>query len=236
MAGKVYIGCCGFPVRRDLYYKTFQVVEIQQTFYQLPELKTAIRWRNEAPRDFEFTIKAPQLITHEPTSPTYRRYRKPLGNKDHYGSFKPTHEVFEAWKETAEFAKVLKARIILFQTPASFKPLPESIENIRTFFSSIDRDEFILLWEPRGPWKEETIKELCRDLNLVHCVDPFKALSLHGRLKYYRLHGKSGYKYRYTEEDLKWLSTLVGKETAYFMFNNVNMFEDARRFKGLLRL
>jgi len=51
------------------------VVEVQQTFYQIPRIATGKRWREEAPPDFEFTMKAWQLITHEPSSPTYRRLR-----------------------------------------------------------------------------------------------------------------------------------------------------------------
>ncbi|MHC1610664.1 MAG: DUF72 domain-containing protein [Candidatus Methanospirareceae archaeon] len=35
----------------------------------------AERWRLRAPKEFEFTVKAWQLITHEPTSPTYRKAR-----------------------------------------------------------------------------------------------------------------------------------------------------------------
>jgi uncharacterized protein YecE (DUF72 family) len=71
----IKVGCCGFPVKRETYYHTFQVAEVQQTFYQPPLLATGKRWREEAPPDFEFTMKAWQLITHEPSSPTYRRLR-----------------------------------------------------------------------------------------------------------------------------------------------------------------
>jgi uncharacterized protein YecE (DUF72 family) len=58
-------GCCGFPKARKVYYDSFKVVEVQQTFYQPPALKTIEKWRAQAPGDFEFTLKAWQLITHE---------------------------------------------------------------------------------------------------------------------------------------------------------------------------
>ncbi|MCP2619421.1 DUF72 domain-containing protein [Candidatus Aminicenantes bacterium AC-335-K20] len=103
----IKIGCCGFPVNRPTYYRNFNVVEIQQTFYQLPKIETALKWREEAPLDFEFTIKAWQLITHPSTSPTYKRLKITLQNKENYGFFKPTKEVFSAWKETEEnFQKI----------------------------------------------------------------------------------------------------------------------------------
>jgi uncharacterized protein YecE (DUF72 family) len=66
------IGCCGFVAAQAQYFRLFKVIEIQQTFYQLPWLETAAKWRSAAPEDFEFTLKAWQVITHEPSSPTYR--------------------------------------------------------------------------------------------------------------------------------------------------------------------
>ena len=38
---EIKVGCCGFPVSREKYYKNFDVVGIQQTFYQPPQEKTA---------------------------------------------------------------------------------------------------------------------------------------------------------------------------------------------------
>jgi hypothetical protein len=101
----IKIGCCGFPVARQKYFEQFSTVEIQQTFYQLPTLSTARKWREEAPEGFEFTAKAWQLITHEPTSPAYRRLKKSISedNRNNYGSFKPTDEVFEALGATEQF-------------------------------------------------------------------------------------------------------------------------------------
>jgi uncharacterized protein YecE (DUF72 family) len=85
---EIKIGCCGFAVSQQEYFKSFKLIEIQHTFYQLPLLKTAEKWRNSAPKDFEFTIKAWQLITHEPASPTYRRLREKIDptKKDCCGS------------------------------------------------------------------------------------------------------------------------------------------------------
>jgi len=60
-------------------------------------------------------------------------------------------------------------------------------------------------WEPRGEWKEREIEALYRELDLVHCVDPFKRLPVYGDLAYFRLHGIGGYRYEYTDEDLSQL-------------------------------
>jgi uncharacterized protein YecE (DUF72 family) len=75
------VGCCGFPIKREIYYQNISVVEIQQTFYHLPQIATGRRWKDEAPLGFEFAMKAWQLITHEPSSPTYRKLRMDLLEK-----------------------------------------------------------------------------------------------------------------------------------------------------------
>lgn len=37
MNAKIKIGCCGFPVSRERYFRDFGVVEIHETFYQPPD-------------------------------------------------------------------------------------------------------------------------------------------------------------------------------------------------------
>jgi len=61
---RVKVGCCGFPRGMKDYFSQFKLVEVQQTFYKMPKLDTALRWRQQAPPDFEFSLKSWQLITH----------------------------------------------------------------------------------------------------------------------------------------------------------------------------
>jgi len=234
---EIKIGCCGFPKARSEYGRHFEHVEVQKTFYQPPMLRTARRWQEEAPEGFEFTLKAWQLITHEPSSPTYRRLRMeiPAGKRDRYGSFRPTDEVSAAWERTREIADALSARIVLFQCPASFTPTEEHVANMRAFFGSLDRGGLIFVWEPRGKWADEEVKALCRELDLVHCVDLFKRQPAYGDFAYFRLHGVTGYRYRYTDEDLRRLLGWCQKfDKVYCLFNNVSMWEDALRMRGLV--
>ena len=83
---RIKVGCCGFSSSRKDYFSQFKLVEVQQTFYKMPRLETALRWRGEVPADFEFTLKAWQLITHPPTSPPYRKagIKLLLGAEEHY--------------------------------------------------------------------------------------------------------------------------------------------------------
>jgi uncharacterized protein YecE (DUF72 family) len=232
----IHLGCCGFPASRAKYFQSFRLVEVQQTFYQPPRLATAERWRQEAPEGFEFTLKAWQLITHEPSSPTYRRLKTRIepDRADRYGAFRATDEVFADWRETLRIAQALQARVVVFQCPASFEPTAENKRNLMGFFAALPPSPLTYVWEPRGTWSEEEIRGLCEELGLVHGVDPFRSQAVAGRIRYYRLHGRTGYAYRYTSDDLRALA--LGIDTAkesYVLFNNVSSLEDAQAYRNL---
>lgn len=231
------VGCCGFGGRQASYYERFQVVEIQKTFYQPPLIKTALRWRREAPAGFCFTLKAWQLITHSPSSPTYRRLSRPVSPEraKRLGGFRPTQEVQDAWRVTREIAEALEACVVVFQCPASFTHTRENVRNLTGFFSKLPRGDLCIAWEPRGPWPPDLVRELCAGLDLIHCVDPFKDQCITEGPIYYRLHGVGGYHYSYSDGDLQKLQLLCKGREGYVMFNNTTMNVDALRFIASLQ-
>ncbi len=234
--GRVKVGCCGFPVSRAKYYRDFSLVEVQQTFYQPPQMSTLNKWADEAPEGFEFTVKAWQVITHPCSSPTYRRLKKGPGRAENYGFFRNTPEVAEAWDRTLEAVQVLRARLILFQTPPRFNPSENNILNMKSFFAKTKKDNLVFLFEPRGwPWQKTL--EVCRLIGLVPVVTE-KVLEgpLPDRLLYIRLHGRQNYRYKYTKDDLTGLKSIVEsfQGPVYVLFNNLHMYEDALRFKEMV--
>ena len=46
------------------YAREFHTVEINNSFYRLPEKKTFAHWKALAPPDFIFAVKASRFITH----------------------------------------------------------------------------------------------------------------------------------------------------------------------------
>ncbi len=227
---EIFIGCAGFPKSQSIYYRDFSLVEIQKTFYDPPPIKTLENWRRTAPSDFEFTIKAWQVITHKPSSPTYRKMKGRINGE--FGSFLPTKPVMDAWKVTKDCAFALNSKIIIFQCPASFTPTEENIANMRKFFEKIERNDFTIGWEPRGDgWTDEIVKTLCEELSLIHVVDPFQRRSVAGEMNYYRLHGIGGARYRFSEKDFEFLLTSVQRQRNYIIFNNINSYEDSLTFK-----
>lgn len=235
----IHVGTCGFPRKRKEVFAHFDVVEVQETFYHLVPEEKLVRLREEAPAHICFTLKAFQGITHPASSPTYRRTKLPQTFRpENLGFFRETEEVTICARHTLAMAKALKARVLVFQCPPSFVPSPEHVRNLVAFFERFPRDVCLLAWEPRGAWRAEDIKAICRDLALVHVVDPFFGEPLWGEIRYFRLHGKGSYRYQYTDDDLISLGKklLRYQEEVFCLFNNVPMFEDARRFKAILEL
>ncbi|HKC66248.1 MAG TPA: DUF72 domain-containing protein [Pyrinomonadaceae bacterium] len=238
MRVKVKIGTCGFRISKDEYTRLLSCVEIQHTFYQPPQILTLERWRRETPAGFEFTLKAWQLITHEAKSPTYKRLKRQLSQTERgeAGYFKPSALVREAWEVTLASAKALKAKTILFQCPASFKQTRENISNLEKFFSNIERGSFNLCWEPRGDWDNKVLKSICKSLDLWHVVDPFSGKSVTPGKCYFRLHGRRGWRYKYDEGELEELAQMLpANKSSYVFFNNIDMTEDALRFKEIVQ-
>ncbi len=213
-----------FKSKLQVYAKLFDLVEINSTFYRIPKLSTARKWREEADEvneGFEFTVKVSQLITH----------------KDPFG--KQSLWAFERMKE---IARELRAKILLFQSPASFKPTEDNLEKARGFFEKIDRDDFVLVWEVRWAkdWTKEIVRSVFSELGLNQCIDPFRQECFYANsVIYYRLHGfgkPSMYNYGFSEEELKTLANNVRqqKKPVYVLFNNASCYEDGLVLKRLL--
>ena len=239
MAARVRVGICGFAAPQAEVFRELRLLEVQRTFYQPPRTETLRRWRRKAPVDFEFTAKAWQLITHDPSSPTYRKttVRVPKEKYDRYGNFRRTDEVFDAWRRTEEACDALGATVVVFQTPDSFGPTAGNKENLYAFFQST-RSSRRRAWEPRGGWPLHVVERICEDLDLQHATDPFAAELVDQPRAYFRLHGSPPgpkmYSYKYTDADLRRILEFCDEvDEAYVVFNNASMFDDARRFHDL---
>jgi len=207
------------------YYESFDLVELNRTFYEYPRVSTVAGWREKAPPNFEFTVKAHQDISH--------KFR-----------FEPEPSL-RAFETMRQICQALKARILLIQTPGSFRP--DRLSDAERFLGKIRRDDLVVVWETRGtawdnPDVRKKLKDTLKSLNVTHVTDPFKVLPVYtGRVAYFRLHGlgKELYYYQHTDNELKQLYSLAepfeheGKNV-YVLFNNLAMFEDAVRFQSYI--
>jgi len=217
----IKVGCCGYPVSQAKYYEAFTLVELNSTFYKYPRLSTVERWRARAPENFEFTVKAHQDISH--------RYRLSL------------EQCAEPFEKVKQICRILNGRVIVIQTPPSFTI--NDLEKAEKFFKGMNREDLILVWETRGPsWESENgikkLKKVLSEVGVSHVVDPLRLMPAYVTdIAYFRLHGlgKRMYYYQYTNDELKRLYEIVSKfeglkMDVYVLFNNLSMFEDAKRF------
>jgi uncharacterized protein YecE (DUF72 family) len=242
MSSHIRVGVCGFCRPQAELFSRFQLLEVQQTFYWPPQLKTVERWRQAAPENFEFTLKAFQAITHPSSSPTYRRAKFSAQQLAECGHFGDTPTVREAWETTRQLALGLGATTIVFQCPPRFGATSENVGRLRSFFHWIDRTSMRLAWAPRhASWSVDLIEELCRELDLIHAVDPLERASVHGEPAYFRLHGLAlgSYRYKYnhpySDEQLLEIRRRCLPGPTLCLFNNMQMAADAERLENLLR-
>jgi uncharacterized protein YecE (DUF72 family) len=215
------IGCCGYPISTKKCYENFRLVELNRTFYAYPKVSTVAGWREKAPQDFEFTVKAHQDITHN------FRFELKRG--------------LPAFETVKKICQMLKTRVLLFQTPGSFTP--NRLSDAEKFLRKITRDNLKVAWETRGSaWDTLEVREKSaarlKALDVVHVTDPFRALPTYtGNIAYFRLHGLGErlYFYQFSDDELKQLRRLVqpferSRKEVYVLFNNLAMFDDAQRF------
>jgi uncharacterized protein YecE (DUF72 family) len=78
--GRVHVGCSGWQYRHwrgnfypaelaqsrwlEHYASVFDTVEINNSFYRLPEAETFARWADRVPSRFIFAVKASRFLTH----------------------------------------------------------------------------------------------------------------------------------------------------------------------------
>jgi uncharacterized protein YecE (DUF72 family) len=237
----IWSGTCGFGRRQADVVQRLDAVEIQETFDRPVAVSRAVKWRALAPPEFHFTVKASQFITHEASSPTYRRSGRviPPGERAGYGSFQDTPQVREGWEATRLVAEALAAQVIVFQTPESFGPTEANRTALFRFFESI-RTNAAKGIELRGPWAPHIVERICEELGLVHVVDPFDGEPSTYGLAYFRIHGSppeaTKDRYSFSDADLGRLkSTCEEYDDAYAMFTNASMHSDAIRFRDLVR-
>ena len=189
------------------YAARFDTVEINNSFYRLPEESTFARWAERAPMRFIFAVKASRFLTHmkklkDPEEPLVRLFTRMRPLRSHLGP-------------------------VLYQLPPNFKLdrarlehflqcLPEGIRHVIEF---------------REPsWYVDDVYELLQRHSVALCLHDMKG-SATGRERvgpfvYIRFHGASGtYSGGYPADRLErwagWIrEQLRGSVNVYAYFNN----------------
>lgn len=199
------------------YVERFTTVEINATFYRMPNAKTVAGWASAAPAGFTYVLKAPQRITH----------------------FARLRGVDEPLRYFCDAARTLGDKLgpLLFQLPPNFKKATDRLGELLAILPREFRAAFEFRHES---WFDEDVYALLRARNASLCIadteegtTPAVATADFG---YLRLRAVE-----YGADDLKqWIATMdmvgAGWRDAYVFFKHEDSGTGpalARRFVAL---
>lgn len=227
---KIYIGTSGYsyPHWRGIFYpqdlseskwleyysKFFSTVELNVTFYRLPQESAFLSWYKRTHEDFLFAVKGSRFITH----------------------VKKLKDVKESLKLFFSRAKILKEKlgVVLWQFPESFQYQVSSVKKLEDFLKTLShvtksmslRHAFEFRHES---WFYEEIYDLLRKYNSALVIADSnrwpQTEEITADFIYIRFHGgKSLYSSEYSKKELEsWAKKIkkwVLKRNVFIYFNN----------------
>jgi len=145
--GSFYPGDLPAAKMLPFYAQHFDTVEINNTFYRMPEGKTMVKWAGEVPDGFTFSVKAPQRITHQ---------KKLVDCED------DVRLLFEAASELGP-----KLGPVLFQLPPFAR---KDAAKLRDFIAIIPRERAVGFEFRHDSWLDEEIHSILRDRDAALCA------------------------------------------------------------------
>ncbi len=201
----------------SFYAEHFGSVEINNTFYRMPNAATIEKWSSEVPEGFRFVLKAPQRITH---------HKRLAGVEDDVRYF-------------LEVASALGPKLgpLLFQLPPNLRKDPEKL---RAFLTLIPHNWRVALEVRHDSWCDDETYAILRDRDVPLCLsdtdevaDPEALIVKTASWAYFRLR-----RTEYTDEQLAaWARRIdaQGWSDAYVFFKHEDEGKGpafAKRFIG----
>jgi uncharacterized protein YecE (DUF72 family) len=203
------------------YSRMFNFVEVNSTFYSMPDFKMVERWRRVAPNDFKFSVRAHRSITH-------------------VNKLRANNEVFDNFELMKQICQILHAEVLHLQTPSSFEPSNIEAENLKQLLSTLNLGGLRLALEFRGKQSQGLSPEFSKvmqDHSLIHCVDLSKGEMpcYDADILYTRLFGMSHHNvYQPSDVELMEIDRKISgskSEKVAMSFHFVKMYKDAARLK-----
>jgi uncharacterized protein YecE (DUF72 family) len=229
----VRVGCCGWSYREWVgpfyrsgekmfaqYARSFDVVEMDSSFYRVPDVKVMLGLARAAPQGFLFTIKVPKVVTHEEFVKDTERARETL--QQYFVSLEPLKVAH-------------KLALALVQLPPKFAF--EDREDLERLLGTFKDKGVKTATEFRHPsWlAEENVSESLRVLrenssSYTVVDEPLLPPVVHRTASptYVRLHGRNPdhwYDYNYSGNELReWADKVSGMvkegDEVILVFNN----------------
>jgi uncharacterized protein YecE (DUF72 family) len=217
------IGCSGFHYRewKDLFYPPetpqrkwfdyyctrFNTLELNYTFYRFPQVAPLESWYDKSPPSFNFSIKAPRLITH-------------------FKQFRDVRPLLDDFYNVAKEGLKDKLGPVLFQFHPKTVYSPYLLEEI---LGQLDAEVTNVLEFRDVSWWREDVYQALAARRVVFCGISHPHLPntpiINGPLVYYRFHGVPVlYKSEYPTQFLDEVSNTILAEgqvrDAYLYLNN----------------
>lgn len=210
----ITVGCSGFAVPATRYFKEYLFVEIQETHRAIPGPGTVRRWKREAPPGFEFAVLAPREVGQE--------------------GFRAGKLLEHALDSLKKVSQELQATTAVFVAPPDFAHNRANKVALKEFLVAVQGQFDRIVVELGTAWDPDEADAIASETGALATRDPLQ----HGPSKapkaYYRLPGPAGHKSRYEDPAIERLAEIAheaGHEAAHYVFTNVDMFADAKRFK-----
>jgi len=188
------------------YAQRFDTVEINNTFYRLPEAATFASWGRRAPRGFVYAVKASRYLTHmkklkDPEAPVRLFFTRAKRLEHAFGP-------------------------VLYQLPPRW---PVNVERLATFLKTLPRMRRHTIEFREPSWYRDDVFALLDRHNVSLCLHDM-AGSASGKLAvgpfvYVRFHGTQKYTGSYDDRTLdEWADWLAARHQEgrpiYAYFNN----------------
>jgi uncharacterized protein YecE (DUF72 family) len=182
------------------YAERFPTVEINYTFYRLPNDRLLAGWSAGTPGSFCFTLKAPRRITHD-------------------SKLQRCEDLLQTFCRTARTLGP-KLGVLLFQLPPTFK---KDVEILRSFVELLP-DGTRAAFEFRHPsWHDAGVFDVLRSRNAALCIADSEKMStpveMTADYAYFRLRDE-GYQQPELERWAHTVSTLPDVKDAFVYFKH----------------
>lgn len=200
----------------SFYSKVYRTAEVDSSFYAYPSKELVLGWARYTPDDFMFSVKLPQLLTHE------KRLDPAQG--------------VEA--DLIRFLSILKPLVaagklgpVLIQLPPSFS-YQEDHRNFEAFLQNLPDDVRFAVEFRHPSWLRDEVWALLRERNVANVIVDEPLLPpdavVTADFAFIRWHGRGSkpwYNYRYQERELEaWVpkvKEVVSRvDKTYGYFNN----------------
>jgi uncharacterized protein YecE (DUF72 family) len=201
------------------YGERFKAVELNNTFYRLPQPNMIESWKAQVTSNFRFSVKASQGITH------FRRL------KDAAGATRTMLNAMSAFED--------RLAAVLFRMPEDFE---KDIKRLETFLKGLPADTRAVFEFRHPSWFDDEVLALLRSQNRVFCISdrdemPVSHIDRTADWGYVRLR-----RVNYSESDLKqWVKRIKAQKwkDTYVFFKHEDEGTGpklATEFRGLTRM